>query len=195
MSIVPPFAKQCIDAGADVYIGHGWHRQLGIEIYKDKPIFYGTGNFFAQSQFLRRFPADTYEGHGFNLNDLPKLTPADLHDKREKNGMGHWKGQPWGIISVLGMNGGKLDEMKLYPFTTGYGFDPQGKHIREEAGKGYSFDSKGKNVRETAGRIEGRPMLAEKEDGKNIIDYVKGMSEAYNTCIENKNGIGIIKLK
>jgi len=49
---VPPFAKQCINAGADVFIGHGWHRLLGIEIYKGKPIWYGTGNFFTQSHFL-----------------------------------------------------------------------------------------------------------------------------------------------
>jgi poly-gamma-glutamate capsule biosynthesis protein CapA/YwtB (metallophosphatase superfamily) len=177
MSVVPPFAKQCIDAGADVFIGHGWHRQLGIEIYKNRPIFYGTGNFFAQSQFLKRFPADTYEGHGFSPDDLPKLTPADLHDSRDVH-MGHWTAQPWGVIAVLGMDEGKLREIKLYPFTTGY-----------------DFDSKGKNVRETGARIEGRPMLANKENGEKIINHVKRLSEAFHTRIEYKNGIGVVKVK
>jgi len=90
---VTPFAKQCIDAGADALSATGGHRQLGIELYNGKPILYGTGNFFAQSQFMQRIPADTYEGHGFDPDDFSKLMPSDLHDRREV-GMGHWSAQP-----------------------------------------------------------------------------------------------------
>ena len=174
-AFVPPFAKQCIDAGADVFVGHGWHRQLGIELYKNKPIFYGTGNFFAQSQFMQRVPADTYEGHGFNLENLQKLAPADLHDKREGH-MAHWKAQPWGIVAMLGLDKGKLKEMKLYPLNLGY-------------------DTQGKALRETGGRMEGRPVLANKKDSEYIIGFVKKLSGAFGTHIEYKNGIGILKIK
>jgi poly-gamma-glutamate capsule biosynthesis protein CapA/YwtB (metallophosphatase superfamily) len=38
-------AYTAIDAGADLVMGHGPHMPLGIEIYKDKPIFYGVGSF------------------------------------------------------------------------------------------------------------------------------------------------------
>jgi poly-gamma-glutamate synthesis protein (capsule biosynthesis protein) len=38
-------AHTAIDAGADLVLGHGPHQPLGIEIYKDKPIFYGVGSF------------------------------------------------------------------------------------------------------------------------------------------------------
>ena len=38
-------AHTAIDAGADLVMGHGPHMPLGIEIYKDKPIFYGVGSF------------------------------------------------------------------------------------------------------------------------------------------------------
>lgn len=38
-------AHAAIDAGADIVLGHGPHYPLGIEIYKEKPILYGTGNF------------------------------------------------------------------------------------------------------------------------------------------------------
>jgi poly-gamma-glutamate capsule biosynthesis protein CapA/YwtB (metallophosphatase superfamily) len=38
-------AHAAIDAGADIVMGHGPHAPLGIEIYRDKPVFYGLGSF------------------------------------------------------------------------------------------------------------------------------------------------------
>ena len=38
-------AKEYIDAGADMVVGHHAHVLQGIEIYKDKPIIYNLGNF------------------------------------------------------------------------------------------------------------------------------------------------------
>ena len=38
-------AHAAIDAGADIVIGHGPHYSLPIEVYKEKPVFYGLGNF------------------------------------------------------------------------------------------------------------------------------------------------------
>ena len=40
------FAHACIDAGADAFIGHGPHCLRGIEIYKDRPIFLFSGQFY-----------------------------------------------------------------------------------------------------------------------------------------------------
>ncbi len=40
-----PFAQTLIDEGADVIFGHSGHVIRGIEIYKDKPIMYCTGDF------------------------------------------------------------------------------------------------------------------------------------------------------
>ena len=37
---VRAFARSAIDAGADMFVGHGSHTPLGIEFYKGKPIFY-----------------------------------------------------------------------------------------------------------------------------------------------------------
>ena len=42
------FAHRAIDSGADVFIGHGVHTIRGVEIYKGKPIFYGTNTFVYQ---------------------------------------------------------------------------------------------------------------------------------------------------
>src|SRR5258705_817053 len=38
-------AYRAIDAGADLVIGHGPHFSLPVEVYKEKPIFYGLGSF------------------------------------------------------------------------------------------------------------------------------------------------------
>lgn len=38
-------SRSMIDAGADIIMGHHPHVVQGIEIYKDKPIFYSLGNF------------------------------------------------------------------------------------------------------------------------------------------------------
>jgi len=40
-----PFAHALIDTGADTIFGHSGHIVRGIEIYKDKPIMYCTGDF------------------------------------------------------------------------------------------------------------------------------------------------------
>lgn len=38
-------AHAAVDAGADIIMGHGVHYLMPIEIYKDRPIFYGLGCF------------------------------------------------------------------------------------------------------------------------------------------------------
>jgi len=35
---IETYARACIDAGADAFLGHGPHLLRGIEIYKGKPI-------------------------------------------------------------------------------------------------------------------------------------------------------------
>lgn len=172
--MVPPFAKSCIDAGADVFIGHGWHRQLGIELYNDKPIFYGTGNFFAQSQFLQRFPGDTYEGHGLDITELARLTPADLHDKREGH-MAHWAAQPWGLVASLDIQAGAVKGLKLHPFML-------------------SCDGDKKPTRLTGTRLDGRPLLASGKDAETVIGHVSDLSKRYGTKIDFQNGLGVVKL-
>jgi hypothetical protein len=47
-----------IDAGADIIVGHHPHVVQGLEIYKERPIFYSLGNFI----FDQYFSADTQEG-------------------------------------------------------------------------------------------------------------------------------------
>ncbi len=52
------FARALIDAGADVVYGHSAHVLRGIEVYRGRPILYGTGDF-----------VDDYAVHPVERND------------------------------------------------------------------------------------------------------------------------------
>jgi poly-gamma-glutamate capsule biosynthesis protein CapA/YwtB (metallophosphatase superfamily) len=45
-------AKAAIDSGADVIVGHHAHILQGMEIYKERPIFHGLGNFAISTKAL-----------------------------------------------------------------------------------------------------------------------------------------------
>lgn len=76
------FAHRYIDAGADAILGHGPHELLGIEIYRDKPIFYSLGNFIFQTETVSVQPADAFENKG-----LPReASVEELMDLRSKGG-------------------------------------------------------------------------------------------------------------
>lgn len=160
------FAHSMIDAGADVLIGHGSHVLWGIEIYKGKPVFYSLGNFIFQNETLLRLPHENYVHYKLG----PDKHVADFNDARydfDKKGFPS-KPEFWeSIIAVPRWKGKKLTEIKLYPITLGYG--------------------KPRTVR-------GRPLLADPELGKKIIENLKAQSKTFGTQIDSEDGIGMVRL-
>lgn len=73
---LPPFARACIDAGADVFLAAGPHVPRGIEIYRGKPIFYSLGNFFAHFD-LEPEGAGLDHQRRFWESFVPRLTFAE----------------------------------------------------------------------------------------------------------------------
>ena len=47
-----PIAHAAIDAGADLVISHHAHILRGVEVYRDRPIFHGLGNFVTVTRVL-----------------------------------------------------------------------------------------------------------------------------------------------
>jgi poly-gamma-glutamate synthesis protein (capsule biosynthesis protein) len=160
------FARAMIDAGADVFVGHGPHVLRGIEVYKGKPIFYSLGNFIYQNQTLLRLPYENYERYNLGSN----AHVADFNDARYDFGR---KGRPvtpeiWeSVIAVPRWRGKELIEIKLYPVSLGFG----------------KFRTK-----------RGRPMFADPDLSKKIIEDLKRLSKPFGTTIDLKEGIGIVKL-
>jgi len=160
------FARGAIDAGADVFVGHGSHFPMGIEIYQGKPIFYSVGNFVFQNETVGFFPADAYERFDLDL----RATPSDFLDARTSGGK---KGHPsdpayWeNMFGVCRFDKKTLKEIKIFPIDQGFGRPrPQ----------------------------RGRPLLAEGEIANRVIERVIRLSRRYGTKVSNRDGVGVINL-
>jgi poly-gamma-glutamate synthesis protein (capsule biosynthesis protein) len=163
---VTRFAHQAIDEGADLFVGHGSHFPMGIEIYQGKPIFYSVGNFIFQNETVGFFPADAYERFDLDL----KATPSDFLDARTAGGK---KGHPsdpayWeNMFAACEFSGGKFKEIRLYPIDQGFGRPrPQ----------------------------RGRPVLAEGAVADRVLKRVTRLSKRYGTKVAVRNGVGMIEL-
>jgi len=112
------FARRCIDAGADVILGHGPHELRGIEIYRGKPIFYSLGNFIFQTETVAKQPAEAYLGKGFP----PDTGVGAYMDERSRNGTRGYGTLPPIWFSVLPsweVEDGVVRELRLYPISLG----------------------------------------------------------------------------
>lgn len=164
------FARSCIDAGADGFIGHGPHVLRGIEIYQDSPIFYSLGNFFMQNETVSRLPTDIYERYDL---DTHEAVPADLFDERTVGEGGQTKGfvsdrRFWeSAVPVCEFGEDGVESIKLYPLDLG--------HRRSRPQRG-------------------RPMLAEGETATRIFDDLESLSSPYGTRIERSERTASIEL-
>ncbi|RYE02075.1 MAG: CapA family protein [Sphingomonadales bacterium] len=108
-------ARKAIDAGADVYMGHGPHQLRGIEIYKGKPIFYSLGNFAMMNNSLDAIPADMYDQ--FDTSPGAATVP-ELLQARNTRSFGNAVLYE-SVIATSHFSGGQLREIRLYPIDLG----------------------------------------------------------------------------
>jgi poly-gamma-glutamate synthesis protein (capsule biosynthesis protein) len=163
---LPVFARATIEAGADVFVGHGPHILQGIEIYQGKPILYSLGNFIFQNETLLRLPSENYER--YDLDERSHV--ADFNDRRYENDSTGFPAlrENWeAAIAVPTFKDGKLSELALHPIDLGFG------RLRQ---------------------VRGRPIFASEELGEKIIGDLVRLSEPYGTDIEMRRGVGYVKL-
>ncbi|WP_420146293.1 CapA family protein [Sphingobium sp.] len=120
-----PLAHQAIDAGADVYVGHGPHQLRGIEIYKGKPIFYSLGNFAMMNNSLDDLPADMYDQFGIAPGTV---TPPELLQARGAKTFGDPNLYET-VIAVSRFRDGRLAEIRLHPIDLGVNAQGAGKGV------------------------------------------------------------------
>ena len=62
------FAHFSIDQGCSLFFAHGPHFLRGIEIYKNRPIFYSLGNFIFQNETVQWVPEPVYRGLNLDMS-------------------------------------------------------------------------------------------------------------------------------
>jgi Bacterial capsule synthesis protein PGA_cap len=163
---VAAFAHAAIDAGADVFAGHGSHTPLGIELYRGRPIFYSLGSLVLENETVPVFPAEAYARFDLGAD----ATPADFLDARTSGGKkGHVAHAPfWENIAVsCRFASGKLASIALHPLDQGFARPrPQ----------------------------RGRPVLADAAMAERIIARVARLSQPYGTAVANRDGVGVVKV-
>ena len=160
------FAHACIDAGAHVVIGHGRHHLRGIEIYKGCPIFHCLGDFGFEAETFMRFPQDNYDGMGLGMH----ATAADWLMARSANDTRGFAVDPldWRtVVTVTRWEDWKIREIRLHPVDLGFG-------------------------RPWSQR--GRPMLADRTVGRDILENLRNLSQHYGTKVEIDDNVGIVRL-
>ena len=159
-------ARGVVDAGADIFIGHGPHRLRGIEVYRGKPIFYSLGNFIFQNETVELQPYDMYEAL-----DLPhEAQPGQFQDVRVERagsrsfqaGKIYWES----VVPVVEFQGGELSEVRLYPIMLGQ-YSPR--------------------------PVRGRPLLADDALGQEVLEGLAELSTPYGTSLQIEGGVGVIR--
>lgn len=161
-----PFARAVIDAGADMFVGHGPHVLRGIEMYKGKPIMYSLGDFIFQNDTVLRLPQDNYSE--FELGSEARVN--DFNNRRYNNDTVGFPADRmiWeSVIAVPAFKGGKLVEMKLHPISLGFG-KPSGRR--------------------------GRPYFADDQLSKKILDDLIKFSQPFGTQFEVKGKVASVKI-
>lgn len=168
---VPPgffvtFARAMVDAGADMVVTSGPHVLRGLEIYKNRPIFYSLGDFIFQNETLLRQPPENYQPLGMPAGS----GVADFNDERTKLGTVGFPADPMIFESVVAMpvfTGDRLTALTLHPISLGYG-QPRSKR--------------------------GRPVLADPALAKKIIEDLVKFSAPYQTKIDFKDNVGVVAI-
>ena len=160
------FARAMVDAGADLFVGHGPHVLRGVEMYNGKPIMYSLGDFIFQNETVLRLPSENYEPYNLGLS----AGVSDFNDSRYDNDRSGFPAdrEIWeAVVARPVWQNKRLVELALHPISLGFG----------------------------KSRVErGRPMLADAATGKKILDDLIKRSAPFNTRITVRNGIGYVEL-
>lgn len=191
---LPPFARDCVESGADIVICQGSHAPLrGIELHEGSVIFYDPGDFFMMSDTVERLPARFYDrygagpdrhpaegmpGEGFAARGVSSMFSEDEDADEDSDYGGKVESPPGGYFSgrVIGNivpvcefdNSGALSSIELHP--------------------GY--------LRDSPTVYKGVPTRATGSKARRIVEYVDDLSETFDTRVsfDAEDEIGRVSL-
>lgn len=162
------FAREAIDHGVDVFVAQGVHTLKGVEIYKGKPIFYGTSNFVFQTTIMPKSahgPENPEEG--FPLGAI--IGEHEIQGRNPIRPERYWqlKATLKALLTHTLFENGKLAEVRLYPVDLGLTPRP--------------------------GSQVGIPRRPAPEIARQILEEVIEYSKPFGTKIEIEDGVGVIR--
>lgn len=190
---LPPFTRDCIEAGADIVVSQGSHAPLrGIEIHEGRPIFYDPGDLFMMSDTTAKLPHDFYERYGSNL-DTPAAhaLPSEGFAARGLN------------QQVASDEDGRDDHVDyggvVHSPPGGYFATPVNGNIVPviEFDNEYRLENITLNPGELLERptvYSGVPRRAKGDRAEEILEYVASISEQYGTDINVDGDTGYVTL-
>jgi poly-gamma-glutamate capsule biosynthesis protein CapA/YwtB (metallophosphatase superfamily) len=158
-------AHEVIDAGADVFLGHGPHIDRGVEIYKGRPILYSLGQLVVQNDTVALMPHDSMVLYGLGHQNT---TPELLETRRAGARREHEGTDPHSqsAVATVSLTKKGLAELRLYPIEFGTGL-PRSQ--------------------------SGRPILSEGDGARETLERLKRLSKPFGTGLEITDGMGVIK--
>jgi poly-gamma-glutamate capsule biosynthesis protein CapA/YwtB (metallophosphatase superfamily) len=156
-------ARRTIDAGADVFAGHGVHRLWPVEIHSGRPILYGLGNFVwsdiaeaVHGELWRNARAvNASLGAGATDADVNATLNGEFLDERYFRS----------VIAKVTFDAGNV-ELRLHPIDLG-----GGRRLTER----------------------GIPRVATLEVGEEILKELQAASEPFGTSISVADGLGLVR--
>jgi poly-gamma-glutamate capsule biosynthesis protein CapA/YwtB (metallophosphatase superfamily) len=162
VTFVQRFAREAIEAGAQIVFGHGPHQLRGIERYKGGVILYSLGDFAYQRAATAAATPDVFDA-GIDLYELALGTmPEDPALKRPP-----LVGDVWleGAIAVATLDGAMLRSVRIVPLDLGIDRPIEGR---------------------------GLPRVADPPRAKRILERLARLSEAFGTVLVREADTGIV---
>lgn len=161
------FARECIDAGADAFVVTGPHVLRGMEIYRNRPIFYSLGNLFYQTETIERLPKESFDYYGVeDPTDTTGLFRSRYFDDDGDPAGSLARDEYWEtVVPVCRFDGDDLESVRLYPCELG-------------------------QDRELPRR--GTPRVASGERAEAILERFERLSEPYGVELRRSDGAGVV---
>ena len=163
--------KEAIDNGADMFCAHGPFDFRAIEIYKDKPIFYGLGSFIRQPYQQEYVPWETYSAHTFTGRNYESVNPLDttipdaefLTTRTGRHPARYFRG----ASVTCDYKDSRLQRLTIHPVDLG-------------------FDGPLSDL--------GTPRKADRKRSDEILQSIAAHSATFGTTVKISDGLGIIEV-
>lgn len=155
------FCRCCIDWGACAVIGTGTHQLKGIELYKNRPIFYSIANFIFQSDSTQHLPPDYYEKYRIPREYTAQQALA-VRSANGTRGLHSDYRNFRAIMPYFEYEDNQLIKLVLKPIELGF---------------------------DAAEHLQGYPVPANREVSKEILQCLTTLSCPYNTHFKMENGL------